>query len=249
MQRIGLDKLAVAVGGAKLVGKGALHVDGIIPYPPPRTGFVEAIGPAGPAVVPAAIPRDAQLLVMVSVRPAAVFNQANLAFAAASPVDQALFFTHLRSLESQLNKRFADDALGVTPRVWSLYHRNQETISILEVADVALVRTFLERYADALQVLSPGAKIERTKVGKRDVIAVTVPGGGTLAIAFDAGTVVIGPSTNALTAHFSAKGRKATTLAPSAVAWSTATSHTAEVTHILTLTNDGFHVASDAKRR
>jgi hypothetical protein len=100
-----------------------------------------------------------------------------------------------------------------------------------------------------LQVLAPGSKTERSKIGKRDAMAITVPCRGTTAVAFDTGVVVIGPSFKALTAHFAAKGRKAVTLAPAAVAWASATTHAAQATHVVTLTNDGFRITSDGKVR
>ncbi len=247
MQRLGLDRLGLAVGGARLAGKDGLRVDGLVAYPPPRSGFVEALGPAMPAVIPASAP-SSEGLIMASVRPSAVFNQANLAFAAASPVDQALFLTHLRGLESQLGKRFADDALGAGPRTWALYGRDAGDAAVLEVADVNLVKQFLERYAEALAALVPGSAVARSKIGKRDVITATLPSKETIAIAFDSKALVVAPSSKALQAHFAAKQRgKATTLDGNAIAWGKAIDGKSNATFAVTLVNDGFKLAADAK--
>ena len=247
MQRLGLDKLGAAVGGAKLVGKDSLHVEGLVSYPPPRSGFVEALGPSAPAVIPANAP-SSEGVVMVSVRPSAVFNQLNLAFAAASPVDQALFFTHLKGLESQLGKRFADDALGTTPRVWAFYERGKEGAAVLEVADVALVKAFLDRYADAIGALAPGATVARTKIGKRDVVTATLPTKESVAFAFDTRALVVAPSNKALQAHFASKARgKATNVGSDAIAWGSAVDGKGVASFLVTLANDGFKLTGDAK--
>ena len=247
MQRLGLDKLGLAAGGAKLVGKDSLHVEGLVTYPPPRSGFVEALGPSAPAVIPANTP-SSDGVVMVSVRPSAVFNQANLAFAAASPVDQALFFTHLKGLESQLGKRFADDALGAAPRVWSFYERGQEGAAVLEVADVALVKGFLDRYADAVGALAPGTTVARSKIGKRDVITATLPSKESIAFAFDTNALVVAPSHKALQSHFASKARgKAVNVGPNAIAWGNAVEGKGVASFLVTLANEGFKLTGDAK--
>ncbi len=247
MQRLGLDKLGPALGGAKLVGKDGLHIDGLVSYPPPRSGFVEALGPAAAAVIPASAPASDGLL-MASVRPSAVFNQANLAFAAASPVDQALFVTHLKGLESQLGKRFADDALGSTPRVWSFYERGREGAAVLEVADVGLVRAFLDRYVDALGALVPGSTVSRSKVGKRDVITATLPSKESIALAFDTNAIVVAPSSKALQAHFASKARgKVTNAGGNAIAWGAAVDGKGGASFVVRLENDGFKLVGDAK--
>ncbi|HSI05381.1 MAG TPA: hypothetical protein VLC93_12930 [Myxococcota bacterium] len=247
LQRLGLDRLGLAAGGAKLTGKDGLHVDGLVTYPPPRSGLVEALGPSAPAVIPANAP-SSDGVVMVSVRPSAFFNQANLAFAAASPVDQALFFTHLKGLESQLGKRFADDALGSTPRIWSFFERGREGAAVLEVADVGLVKAFLDRYAEAVGALVPGTAITRSKIGKRDVITATLPSKESVAFAFDTNALVVAPSTKALQAHFASKARgKATTVGPSAIAWGNAVDGKGGASFTVTLANEGFKLTGDAK--
>lgn len=247
MQRLGLDRLGTAVGGARLVGKDSLHLDGLVAYPPPRSGFIEALGAAMPAVIPASAP-SSDGVIMVSVRPSAVFNQANLAFAAASPMDQTLFITHLRGLESQLGKRFADDALGAGPRTWAFYERGSEGAAVLEVADVSLAKQFIDRYAEAAAALMPGTTVVRSKIGKRDVITATLPSKESIAFAFDTNALVVAPSTKALQAHFGAKQRgKATTLDGSAIAWGKAVDGRGNGTFTVTLTNEGFKLAADAK--
>ena len=76
-----------------------------------------------------------------------------------------------------------------------------------------------------------------------------MPGRGTTVVAFDSAAIVIGPSVKALTAHFAAKGRKSAPLAPAAIVWANATTHGAQATHVVTLTNEGFRVTSDGKVR
>jgi hypothetical protein len=177
-----------------------------------------------------------------------LFSQANLAFAAASPMDQALFFTHLKGLEAQLGKRFADDALGSTPRIWSFFERGHEGAAVLEVADVTLVKAFLDRYADALGALVPGTAVARSKIGKRDVITASLPSKESIAFAFDTNALVVAPSNKALQTHFASKARgKAITVGATAIAWGNAVDGKGNASFLVTLADEGFKLTGDAK--
>ena len=207
IQRLGVDKVQDLVGGVTLAAPDRVLIDGLAGLPVPRSGFVEALGPPVDAVIPANVPTDVMNVGCVSVRPSAVFAQAVMGLAVGAPMEQTLFLTHLRGLESQLGKRFADDALGSAPRVWTVYRRGAEVVGILEVADTALVKRFLASYAEALTALLPGTRVDPSSIAGHDAITITLPSRASFAIAYDKSAVIVGTTSQALKTHFAGKLR------------------------------------------
>lgn len=217
LQRLGFDRIGEVTGALVATDAKNATLEGLAAYPPPRSGFIEAFGPAIDSVIPDWVPADADV-VRISARPSAVFNQVNNAAAAADPVNHALFYTHLKGLESELGKRFADDALGTAPKPWTVYQRGGQTIAVLEITDVALAAKFLERYVSAIAAFAPEAQVTRPTVGGQKAFAIVIPHKGTFAIGFTKTALVLAPDEKALAAHFAAKKGKAVTLGGQGIA-------------------------------
>ncbi|MBC7793391.1 MAG: hypothetical protein H7Z43_06770 [Clostridia bacterium] len=251
MQRLGFDKVGELIGGLTASDAKTATLTALALYAPPRSGFVEAFGPAMDSVIPDFVPADADV-VRVSARPSGVFSQANNAFAAADPVNQALFYTHLKGLEQEMGKRFADDALGTVPKAWTMYTKGTSAIAVLEVADVALVVKFLERYAVVVSAFAPNATVTRPTVGGQKGFAVIMPGTGTFAVGFTKSAIVLAQDEKSLAAHFAGKKGRAQTIGGSAIACGI-TSDTltkgARVTWTMALEDKGLRFDGQAKAR
>lgn len=251
MQRLGLDRVGEVTGGLTATDAKTATLDALASYPPPRSGFIEAFGPAIESVIPDWVPAEADV-VRISARPSGVFNQANNAFAAADPVNQALFYTHLKGVESEMGKRFADDALGTAPKVWTVYTKGASTIAVLDVADVALVSKFIERYVSAIAAFAPNATVTRPTVGGQKGFAITIPGKGTFAIGFTKTSVVLAQDEKALSAHFAAKKGKAQTLGGQAIACGITSNELtkgARATWTMILEDKGLRFSGQAKAK
>lgn len=248
MQRLGLDRIGDLTGGLTATDAKNATLEALAAYPPPRSGFIEAFGPAIDSVIPEWVPADANVL-RFSARPSAVFNQANNAFAAADPVNQTLFYTHLKGLEQELGKRFADDALGTTPKPWTLYTKGAQTVAVLEVADVSLVAKFLERYVSAIAAFAPNATVTRPPVGGQKAFSVVIPQKGTFAIGFTKSAVVLAPDDKALATHFATKKGKPRALSGQSIACGVTTDELtrgARVTWTMNLEDKGLRFNGQA---